>query len=383
MKLRFMLTSSDSIAHRWHTVRNRGGLGLAALALALASCSSVKVSTPEEFARFEAAGPYTPTIDIEALTSAKLETGPYRVAADDVLSLDMPDVIRALSPQADDSRQFSQDRRSLIHRCRVTQQGTITLPVVGEIPAAGKTLGEIEQAAVAAYHPKYVVHRPSVVAEVTEYSVVHVTVMGAVENPGIYALTSRERSLVGALMKAGGIGGTQVRAGGIITGGASAVRVRNRGTASDERIPPVVLPVTGVNLPFTDLPLTDGATVEVIGLDPQVFTFVGLVTKPGTYAYPPGAKYSLLHALGFAGGIDPVSDPHYVQVYRQDASGEIVMATYNIYGPEGMTRAAGVEIRNGDILHAARTPRTEARRLISGLFRGGLFFGATYDLGDN
>ena len=190
------------------------------------------------------------------------------------------------------------------------------------------------------------------------------SVTGAVANPGIHSLTSDERSLVGALMKAGGIVGQ----------GASAVRVLSPGEGAAPE--PVVLPVEDLNIPFLDVPLKGGEVVEVRRLDPQVFTVVGLVAGPGTFPYPPGARYSLLHALGFSGGLDPISSPRFVQVLRQDANGDIVTAMFDL--DEGYEKAAALQIKQGDIIAVVETSATQFNRLTNTLLQSFLVQGALY-----
>lgn len=345
-----------------HGRRLNGSSPLLSVAFGLlCGCSGLEVSTSQQLARFEQAGPYRPKVDTDAFVAARLPAAQYTVAPGDILQFDMPSVMRALSVDAATT--------SRPHLSRVSSEGKITLPMIGEIDASGQALEEIERAAVEAYHPRYSVYRPAIVATVKEYSQVKVSVRGAVVNPGIHSLASDEKSLVGALMKAGGF----------LRDGASAVRILRPG--NEGATDPIVLPVEGLNLVFADVALAGGETVEVLGLDPKVFTIVGLVNRQGTYDYPPGAKFSLLEAIGFGGGLDQISSPHYVQIFREDASGEIVSATFDIDG-DGFGQAAAVAIKPGDIVALADTPMTEFRRVVAGLFRGGVNVMLRYDLSD-
>jgi protein involved in polysaccharide export with SLBB domain len=67
---------------------------------------------------------------------------------------------------------------------------------------------------------------------------------------------------------------------------------------------PLLLPVKGMNIPFSNIALQDGASISVDGLDPEVFSVMGLVLKPGVVPYPPETDFTLLEALAFAGGVD-------------------------------------------------------------------------------
>ncbi len=324
-------------------------------------------SSAEELRAFEKAGPLRPEVDLARLVTAKLPAGPYRVVAGDVLELSMPAVMRVAAEELPE--------RVEAYLCRVSEAGTIPLPVVGDLKAAGKTLSEIESATVAAYHPKYVVSRPAVVARVAEYRTTPVSVIGAVEEPGIYHLRSDEMSLVAALMKAGNILRDQYGT----RGGAGAIHIHRPGKAGKtERL---ILPVKGLNVPFADVALKGGEIIEVERLEPRVFTVVGLVNKPVTQPYPPGARYNLLQALGFAGGMDATADPRYVKVYRQKADGEVIAGVFRIDG-KNVAETSKVLLKPGDLVVVDNTPRTRARTALAQAFRmsTGFVVGATYNI---
>jgi protein involved in polysaccharide export with SLBB domain len=88
---------------------------------------------------------------------------------------------------------------------------------VGQIKVAGKTLSQIESDITDAYHPEYVIIRPTVFARVLEYKTAKVSITGAVQKPGIYSLRSDQMSLVALLMEADGI----------IDDGASIIRINH------------------------------------------------------------------------------------------------------------------------------------------------------------
>ena len=338
---------------------HRTGFAFATMMLLMAGCSTLPPSSPEELARFEYAGPIRAKVDRSALVRAHYESGPYRLITDDILELRMPEVMRAV---VNDPTALSQP-----HVCRVGKSGMVTLPVVGQIAAAGKTLNELENAVVAAYHPKYCVNRPSVVITVSENATVKVAVTGAVKEPGVYALASDELSLVAALMKAGGI----------VDDGAAAVRIRRPDGRSAAE--PIVLPVEGLTIAFADIALRGGETIEVVDQNPNVFSVLGLVIKAGTFAYPVGARYNLLQALAFAGGLDLPSDPRCIQVYREDAAGEIVAGVFDLSG-EGTREAMGVRIKPGDVVFVADTAATMTRRAIVHFLKNVIRIGFYYRL---
>jgi polysaccharide export outer membrane protein len=66
---------------------------------------------------------------------------------------------------------------------QVADGGTINLPLVGEVPAAGKTAQEVETDLTAKLGAKYL-QSPQVTVFVKEYNSQRVTVDGAVKKPG-------------------------------------------------------------------------------------------------------------------------------------------------------------------------------------------------------
>jgi len=162
-------------------------------------------------------------VDIDRLVRAKIGGGPYRIVSGEVLELTMPTILQVVTAEEPEA-----SGKMVPYVCRFSEAGTITLPVVGQIEVAGKTLSEIETAVIDAYYPEYTVTRPSVFARILEYRTAKVSITGAVKNPGIYELRSDQMSLVALLMEAGGIideGATLIR---IIHFGETAYENMNR-----------------------------------------------------------------------------------------------------------------------------------------------------------
>jgi polysaccharide export outer membrane protein len=73
---------------------------------------------------------------------------------------------------------------------RVSVGGEITMPLVGTVPAAGKTVGELQTEIAVRLKAGYL-ENPQVTVFVKEYMSQRVTVEGAVDEPGIISLTGR------------------------------------------------------------------------------------------------------------------------------------------------------------------------------------------------
>lgn len=85
----------------------------------------------------------------------------------------------------------------------VSHVGTINLPLVGEVQAAGKTAREIEHDLTAQLGAEYL-QSPQVTVAVKEYNSQRVTIDGAVKKPGVYPIRSKT-TLLQLTAMAGGL----------------------------------------------------------------------------------------------------------------------------------------------------------------------------------
>ena len=141
--------------------------------------------------------------------------------------------------------------------------------------------------------------------------------------------------------------------------------------SSDER-EAIVLPIKGLNIPFTDVELQEGDRVIVERLQPPLFSVVGLVNKPGNFQYPPDVRYNLMQSLAFAGGLDRSTEPRYATIYRVNPDGTIVSAVFevvNIKNGSQLTEALNTRIKPGDIIAVEHTLRTRTKLFLDTVFR--------------
>ena len=131
----------------------------------------------------------------------------------------------------------------------------------------------------------------------------------------------------------------------------------------------IVLPVKGHNIPFADIALQDGDSVIVERLQLPLFTVMGLVTRPGNFPYPSDVQYTLMQAMGFAGGLNQVAEPRYATIYRLKRDGTCVSATFPIKGKSKLTDASNTLIKAGDIIAVEQTPRTRTALFLNNAFR--------------
>ena len=321
----------------------------------VAACGAARhFLDPEQLREFESAGPVVPELDRDALVRSVPAPGPYRLDSGDVVELRGPRALFAADAQAASSSPFE------LHVARVDERGAIEVPLLGSVEARGRTLLELEQDVQSRAHPRYLVQKPAIVARVVDYERTVVHVLGAVEHPGVQELRRDQLTLYGALASAGGI----LKSSNLVVG-ARCIRVRSQQAGSPREL---ALPVKGLNVPFSDVALQRGDVVEVERYEPDTFTVVGLVTKPGAYPYPPEVTYNLMQALATAGGVDIVADPPYATVFRRAADGRILPATFEIAGG-GLTESSALRIKPGDVIVVEHTAASWTRSLLAQILR--------------
>ncbi len=118
----------------------------------MTGCNGPVISSIEQVREFNKAGPLASEGDVDSSVKVQSHIGPYRVVRGDVLELQMPVVLRVVSSEFSAWLKPAYGRKDYEpYLVRVSDAGTITLPIVGKLPAAGKTLSEIEALVIDAY----------------------------------------------------------------------------------------------------------------------------------------------------------------------------------------------------------------------------------------
>ena len=195
---------------------------------------------------------------------------------------------------------------------RVSQKGKVTLPLLGELDINRLTTSALEEKLRNAYD-KYIFN-PQVGVLVKEYRQ-RVSVVGAVQKPGVFELTG-PKTVIDLLAQAGGI---TEKAGG---------QVHIYRTVDEERETHVIdLTVlansTGLlnaeNAPMINMPVQAGDMINIP--EAGMFFVDGAVRKPGSY--PLGRRYSLSQALATAGGVDNELNSNTISILRRHRAGEV------------------------------------------------------------
>lgn len=191
---------------------------------------------------------------------------------------------------------------------RVSGQGTINFPLIGEIKVEGRTASEIERDISKLMVDKALIKFPQVNVKIVEYKSKVVTVLGNVAKPGSFPL-DKNLHLMEVLALAGGItpSGSEIvsitskKDNGTIT---KNYDIRNIFNAGQEFINPQIQPNDVVYVPNF----------------PQFYVY-GEVTKPGVYKIEQNLRVS--QALALAGGLSVKGTTKGVTIERVTAGGKV------------------------------------------------------------
>jgi polysaccharide export outer membrane protein len=174
----------------------------------------------------------------------------------------------------------------------VQTNGTISLPLLGEVPVAGMTIAEVRGKLTTLLAKDFLVN-PQVDVKIREYQSQFVIVVGEVNSPGRKPLRGRTR-LIDVLVDAGGFtpraSGEVVisRVDGSFAGGAKTLRLQLGG--------PSLSAQEQVNL---EVALRNGDIITASAK--QYVTVSGEVNKPGRYTID--GELTVTGAISIAGGL--------------------------------------------------------------------------------
>jgi polysaccharide biosynthesis/export protein len=256
-----------------------------------------------------------------ALTSAATSSASaadYRLGAEDLLEITIFNIPEGFN--------LSQGGTGPIPRkvdVRVSQAGMITLPLLGDVPAARLTTADLEQSLRKRYDE--FLHDPQVGVYIKEYRGQQVSVSGAVSKPGMYQLTG-PRTLVDLLSNAGGINEkarSQVHLYRQNAEGRQSYVIDlvhlYRQNAEGRQSYVIDLYALANNPGQVNMPVQAGDIINV----PLAGTFFvdGAVNRPGPY--PLSRAYTLTQALVVAGGVnDTLAAYSDVSIFRRRIGAE-------------------------------------------------------------
>jgi len=249
----------------------------------------------------------------------------------------------------------------------VDQKGSIYVPYAGEIPAAARTIPEIQQAVVDRLQNRAI--EPQVVISLNQQHANVVSVLGDVNTPGVLALNSVGERLLALIARAGGPKFQAIESYVTLQRDGKPVRVLLSRVVHDPREnifirPNDVIFVTREAPTFTAL---GALNQNVFGFNSEIPFDVETLT--------------LAQAMGKAGGLnDQQSDPSELYVYRYEdrhflekLGADVTRFTFdkiptiyrlNLRDPSGMLLAAGFQMRSKDVMYVANARVVDYYKLL-------------------
>jgi polysaccharide biosynthesis/export protein len=249
----------------------------------------------------------------------------------------------------------------------VDQKGSIYVPYAGEIPAAARTIPEIQQAIVTRLRNRAI--EPQVVVSLNQQHSSVVSVLGDVNTPGVLALNSVGERLMALIARAGGPKFEAIESYVTLQRDGKRVKVLLSRVVHDPRENIFIRPNDVIFL------TRESPTFTALGaLNQNVFGFNSEIPFDVE-------TLSLAQAMGKAGGLnDNQSDPSELYVYRYEDRRFLekmgvdttkftldrVPTIYhvNLRDPAGMLLASAFQMKIKDVMYVANAKVVDYYKLL-------------------
>jgi polysaccharide export outer membrane protein len=241
----------------------------------------------------------------------------YRVGPEDVLTVSVFEW------------QIRNETRSI--DVRVTEEGAVSLPILGDVKVAGLTTEQVRVAIETMLRDRKVLQTPRVSVEVKDFRSRRVAVVGAVRDPGVYSLRQNVSTLIEVLSLAGGL---SERSGQVIyvirspsptlsAGVAPGVGKQGEPAAAERQV---------ITIDLFDLMETGDMQLNVVVQPGDVvnvpeamkFFVVGFINEPGGFSL--NRPTTILEAIALCKGVrEREASPSYCMLKRRTAEGELLI----------------------------------------------------------
>ena len=256
-------------------------------------------------------------------------------------------------------------RANTLPEVQVGPSGTISVPFAGQVPAAGRTLRQIEQEIVVRLNGK--AHLPQAIVRLARNVTANVTVLGDVKQPMRVPLSPRGERLLDVIAQAGGSSEPldrmtiQIARAGIVQRMSAQEVVRD--------------PNQNVVLKSDD--------VVTLFYQPYSFTVLGAAGKNDEVRFE-GLGLTLSQALGRIGGLqDDRADPQGVFIFRWETPATLgslaaelgattdqpvpVIYKVDLKQPETFFAAQQFRMRDKDVIYISNSRLSDIQRVV-GIF---------------
>lgn len=198
------------------------------------------------------------------------------------------------------------DNPDLTTVARVSGEGTIVFPLLGEVKVAGLTIPQISRKIGGLLTDGYLVN-PHVMVFIEEYRSKKVTVIGEIVRPGLYELPGPITLL--ELLS---------RAGGITKDAGDKAIVKRKGPQDEKTVGVDLRRLIEKGDTGMDIPLQDGDSIYI----PKAgfFYVTGEVKKPDAYKFEEGT--TVIKAIIMAGGFTDKASERRIKIKRKGGGKE-------------------------------------------------------------
>lgn len=267
-----------------------------------------------------------------------------------------------------------EDKKPAIYPLRIGRDGTVNVPLVGQVMVKHVTPAAAEQTIAAESIRRGVYRNPQVSVSLNSRKTNKITVVGAVEEPQVIELPVAASDLLSALTLAGGLNdnadtiveirhprGAERMAGGVAPASHTDGRRQQRRSVRID-----LAEIASVDPGHYRL--VDGSTVMVMRKDARVLNVIGLVNKPNQLKMPEDHDLRVLDALAMAGGRS-LSIADKVKVIRNGKAIHVSVKQAKENADENLRLAPG------DVVSVEETPTTFVVNTLRSFIRVG-FSGA-------
>jgi polysaccharide biosynthesis/export protein len=233
---------------------------------------------------------------------------------------------------------------------RVSDQGTITMPFVGQLNVAGRTTREIETQLRQALRGKS--QNPQVLVSIAEGLTNSVIIGGDIARPGRLVLPTNRERLSEVIALAGGNRG-EIK--------DLLVRVSRNDSVQEWRLSDVL------DDPALDVRIFPSDRITLIRA-PRSFTVLGAPGQTSQFSFPT-ARTSLIEAIAMAGGANPMSgNARAIFVFRidRDEAGNEVPVVYHFNMMQASTYvlAQRFEMKDKDVVYVGNALANQPSKMI-------------------
>lgn len=233
---------------------------------------------------------------------------------------------------------------------RVSDEGTINIPFVGELAVAGRTTNEIEVLLRRAL--RRMSQNPQVIVAIAEGLTNSIIIGGDVREPGRLVLPTNRETLSDVIALAGGNSGELKDI---------LVRIQRAGNFGEFRLSEIL------RNPEQDIRVFPADRILLVRA-PQSFSVLGAAGRSDQIGFP-APSLSLIEAVALAGGANPnAGDPKAVFVFRFDSGPDgkesPVVYHFNMMKASSYLVAQRFDMADRDVLYIGNAEANQPTKLV-------------------